>query len=266
MKISYDDTELEEMAESDCGIASKYCSTPDTAEELQCEELEREAHKKHIPKALNKHGGSARKCQNAMIQELSQFVVKVVKPCIVCHNFGCPFMARIRSYDPRRHLCSPFALSREHGLWAGDEWSGMALEDCLDLLVKFKKYYDKPPELMDYEAEREQQKQDLAKEREVAENLKLQQTEQAHQDITANDDEEEECREFMRPMLKRNKKKPKSPRLMSSSSDSESGVAPPPKRVPKKRAPQRCSKCGGLKKGHKCKYAVTTKVQIVAMV
>jgi hypothetical protein len=54
----------------------------------------------------------------------------------------------------------------------------MGLEDSLDLLVKFKNYYDKPPELTDHEAERQQQKQDLAKEREVAENLKLQQTQQ----------------------------------------------------------------------------------------
>ena len=67
-------------------------------------------------------------------------------------------------------------------------------------------------------------------------------------------------------MLERNKKKSKSPRLMSSSSDSEIEVAPPPKRVPKKRAPQRCSKCGELKKGHKCKYSETAKGQKVAMV
>ena len=99
--------------------------------------------------------------------------MKAAKPCVVCHNFNCPFMARIRSYDLRRHLRSPFALSREHGMWSGDEWSGMGLEDSLDLLVKFKNYYDKPPELTDYEAERQQQKQDLAKEREVK-NLKLQ--------------------------------------------------------------------------------------------
>ena len=80
------------------------------------------------------------------------------------------------------------------------------MEDCLDLLVKFKKYYDKPPELTDYKAERQQQKQDLAKERKVAENLKPQQTEQACQGITANDDEEEELHELMKLMLSRNKK------------------------------------------------------------
>ena len=56
----------------------------------------------------------------------------------------------------------------------------MGLEDSLDLLMKFKNYYDKPPELTDYEAERQQQKQDLTKEREVVENLKPQQTEQTH--------------------------------------------------------------------------------------
>ena len=51
------------------------------------------------------------------------------------------------------------------------------------------------------------QEQDLAKEREVAENLKLQQTEQARrQDITANDNEEEERHDLMRLMLNRNKK------------------------------------------------------------
>ena len=53
----------------------------------------------------------------------------------------------------------------------------MGLEDSLDLLVKIKNYYNKPPKLMDYEAARQQQKQDLAKEREVK-NLKLQKTQQ----------------------------------------------------------------------------------------
>ena len=85
-----------------------------------------------------------------MVQELSEFVVKAAKPCVVCHNFNCPFMAHIRSYDPQWHLRSPFALSREHGMWAGDEWSGMAFKDCLDLLAKFKEYYDKPPILINY--------------------------------------------------------------------------------------------------------------------
>lgn len=209
MKITCDDTGLEEMAKSDCDPETKHCSTPDTEEELREEELRSDVCKKCIPKEHDKHGGSARKRQAAMIQDLSQFVVKAVKPCVVCHNFDCSFMARIRSYGPQRHLRSPFALSREHGLWSGDEWSGMSLEDCLDLLVEFKKYYDKPPELTDYEAERQQQKKDLAKEREVTENPKPQQTEQARQDITANDDEEEERHELMGLMLSRNKKKSK---------------------------------------------------------
>ena len=204
-----------------------------------------------------------------MVEELSEFVVKTAKPCVVCHNFDCPFMARIRSYDPRRHLRSQFALSREHGIWAGDEWSGMAFEDCLDLLAKFKKYYDKLPGLTDYEAEREQQKQDLTKEREVAEILKLHQTEEARQEVTANDDEEEERHKLMRLMLKGSQKKTmktKSLFLISSSSESEIKVVPPQKRRPMKRAPQRCSKCGEFKKGHVCKYKETTKGQRFAKV
>ena len=35
MKLTYNDTELKEMAESDCGSATKYGTTPDTEEELQ---------------------------------------------------------------------------------------------------------------------------------------------------------------------------------------------------------------------------------------
>jgi hypothetical protein len=83
------------MAESDCGSATKYGTTPDTEEELREEQLRSEAREKRIPKARDKHSGSARRRRAAMKQELLQFVVKAVKPCVVCHNFNCPFMARI---------------------------------------------------------------------------------------------------------------------------------------------------------------------------
>ena len=109
------------------------------------------------------------------------------------------------------------------------------------------------------------QKQALTKEREVTENLEPKQTEQTHT-ITVNDDEEEERDVLLRLMLSRSEKKAKAPRLKLSSSDSEPGVAPPPKRQPKKRAKPRCSRCRELKKGHICKFGQKTKGQKVAMV
>ena len=52
MKLTYNDTELEETAESDCGSAANYGTTPDTEEELREENYEakraRSASQRHM--------------------------------------------------------------------------------------------------------------------------------------------------------------------------------------------------------------------------
>jgi len=47
-------------------------------------------------------------------------------------------------------------------------------------------------------------------------------------------------------------------RLSSSSSDQEPGDAAPLPRKRARRAPQKCGKCGELRKGHKCKHSGST--------
>lgn len=87
------------------------------------------------------------------------YVPETTKPCTVCFCYDCPFMAYIRSYDPRLHLRSPIKLLREHGCWIGDEWSGMDIQDALATLQEFKQFYDKDDELSNYETKEKKRRQ-----------------------------------------------------------------------------------------------------------
>ena len=195
--------------------------------------------------------------------EMMVYVPETTKPCTVCYCFDCPFMAYIRSYDPRLHLRSPIALQREHACWIGDEWSGMNLQNALATLTEFRGFYDKDEKLSKWESKEASMEQNLEEQLETYRS-KLQDLKNAEDKVP--DDPKEmkdgidlDHKELTKQLeYQREKESHAARRLSSSSSDQEPGDAAPQTRKRARRAPQKCKKCGELRKGHKCKHSGST--------
>lgn len=203
--------------------------------------------------------------------EMMVYVPETSKPCTVCFCFNCPFMAYIRSYDPRLHLRSPIALQREHACWIGDEWNGMNLQNALATLTEFKRFYDKDEKISVWESKEAEKEQDFETQLNMF-RTKLQDLKSAEAQVPDNpketkDDVDLEHKELTEQLDTQREKESHSARRLSSSSDeSEKEDAPPPTRKRTRRAPQKCRKCGEVRKGHTCKYSGTTKATKLAIV
>ena len=139
----------------------------------------------------------------------------------------------------------------------------MNLQNALATLTEFKRFYDKDEKLFVWESKEADNEQDLETQlktyRAKLKDLRNAEAQVPDDPKEPKDDVDLEHKELTMQLETQREKENHSTRRLSSSSDEpEKEDAPPPTRKRARMAPQKCKKCGELRKGHTCKHSGTT--------